>query len=135
MRGVDAPYAATGATALCSLRRHLAATSSDPNRKDLPLFLEYGAYTRADNANYLRDAFALIPPLLGVADCLEQASRSYAAMVAAFAGGGDPTPTLLAELDCVAERENEAGRLLLEVGSHTATAVTAGPQGLDRCQS
>jgi hypothetical protein len=112
--GADGPYAATGAAALRSLRQHLATTASDPTRKDLALFLEYGAYTRADNAAFLRDAFAGIPPLREAAHCLEEAGHGYAAMVAAFAGDGDPTPTLLRELDRVAALEDEAGRLLLD---------------------
>jgi hypothetical protein len=114
LRGSDAPYTATGAAALRSLRQHVEISASDPMRKDLPMFLEYGAYTRADNASYLRDA---IPALQEVAGCLEQASLGYAAMVAAFAGGGDPTPTLVAELDRVAALEDEAGQRLLAVGS------------------
>jgi hypothetical protein len=116
LRGVDTPHTATGATALRSLRHHLATAASDPARKDLKVFLEYGAYTRADSAAYLRDAFATTP-LLEAARCLEDAGHGYAAMVAAFADEGDPTPTLTRELDRIAALEDEAGRLLLEAGS------------------
>jgi hypothetical protein len=119
LRGADTPHSATGAAALRSLRHHLATTAAatDPTRKDLEGFLEHGTYTRADNAAHLRDAWPAVPALQNVAGCLERASEGYAAMVAAFGHGGDPTPALTAELDRVAALEDEAGRLLLDAGT------------------
>jgi hypothetical protein len=121
--GADGPWAATGSHALRSLARELEeqrpklGEERPPGWKDLKLFFEYGAYTRADNADFLRADFAASREMGRAADCLGSAGLCYDALVAALeepaAAPATVAAALVDQLGRAAELEAEAGRWLL----------------------
>jgi hypothetical protein len=118
--GQNLPYVATGAFALRSLAADLGRDQGpQPRWEDLKIFLEYGAYTRADNARYLDETLVENGPpgLDAVAACLTKAGRCYAAMVDLLTGDGEVArPKLIDELGRAAALEEQAGRLLEKCG-------------------
>jgi hypothetical protein len=106
--------APTGACALRSLSAELARHApEDP--KDLRLFLDYGTYTRSDDAEFLNAAFPRTEWAHGAAECLAAASRGYAAIVRAIdESPADWTAMAVPELLGVADLESRAAAFLVE---------------------
>jgi hypothetical protein len=111
LAGAASSPAPTGACAIRSLSAELERHAPD-DPKDLRLFLDYGAYTRADNADFLSEEFAHSGAVREAAECLAAASRSYTSIVRAIdESSAEWVHAAVPELRKIAELESRAAEL------------------------